>query len=182
MKKIVTVLMTAILAMGVFAGCAKADSDKENPDKVTNVTLEEIHTAVKDAYGENYLPNMEIPAEMLEAEFGLTKDLYAEVKAEQPMIGAHADRVVLVKAAEGKADAVEKALTEAREKKVNDTMQYPMNLAKIAASKVVRQGDYVAFLLVGAINDAPEATEEEAKEFAEKEVNKAVEAFNNLFK
>lgn len=195
MKKIITVMISVVLALGVFAGCSNSGGEKENPGNASNVTLEEIHTAVKEAYGENYLPNMEIPAEMLEAEFGLTKDLYTEVKAEQPMISTHADRVVIVKAAEGKADAVEKALVEAREKKVNDTMQYPMNLAKIAATKVLRNGDYVAFLLVGAIYEAEEVTEddakeigenevteEDAKEFAEKEVEKAVEAFNNLFK
>lgn len=182
MKKIITVMMSVVLALGVFAGCSSADGEKENPGNASNVTLEEIHTAVKEAYGENYLPNMEIPADILEAEFGLTKDLYAEVKAEQPMISTHVDRVVIVKAAEGKADAVEEALVEAREKKVNDTMQYPMNLAKIAASKVLRNGDYVAFLMVGAINDAAEVTEEDAKEFAENEAEKGVEAFNNLFK
>ncbi|HBW14383.1 MAG TPA: hypothetical protein DEF30_11255 [Proteiniclasticum sp.] len=182
MKKITTIIMTTVLALGVFAGCSNGSTDKETPENTKNVTLEEIHTAVKDAYGENYLPNMEIPAEMLEAEFGLTKDLYAEVIAEQPMIGTHADRVVLVKAAEGKADAVEEALNKAKENKIADTMQYPMNLPKIAATKVVRHGDVVAFLLVGAINENMDATEEEAKTFAETEVEKAVEAINNLFK
>ena len=182
MKKIITVMMSVVLALGVFAGCSKADGEKKNPENAIKVTLEEIYTAVKGAYGENYLPNMEIPADLLEAEFGLNKELYVEVKAEQPMIGVHADRVVIVKAAEGKADAVEQALIAAKEKKVSDTMQYPMNIAKIASAKILRKGDYVAFLLVGAVNDAAEVSEEEAKEFAEKEVEKGVEAFNNLFK
>lgn len=181
MKKIITVLMSVVLSLGVFAGCSKADGEKEKPGNASSVTLEEVYTAVKGAYGENYLPNMDIPAEMLEAEFGLTKDLYVEIKAEQPMIGVHADRVVIVKAAEGKAGIVEDALVAAKDKKVSDTMQYPMNLAKIDAAKILREGQYVVFLLVGAVNDAAEPTEEEAKEFAENEVQKGVKAFNNLF-
>ncbi|MGB4587963.1 MAG: hypothetical protein WBI17_01850, partial [Clostridiaceae bacterium] len=61
-------------------------------------------------------------------------------------------------------------------------MQYPMNLAKINSLKVVRQGDFVAFLLVGAINENMDANEEDAKKFAENEVEKGVNAFNDLFK
>lgn len=154
--------------------------DTNNTNK-TDVTVDDILNAIKTAYGENYLPNAEIPAEALELEFGLTPDMYEAVKAEQPMIGAHADRVVIVKAAEGKADAVEAALTTAKENKINDTFQYPMNLPKINATQIVRNGDYVCFLLVGAANENMEATEEEAKKFAEDEVQKGVKAFNDLF-
>lgn len=50
-------------------------------------------------------------------------------------------------------------MNEAREKKINDSMMYPVNAAKINAAKVVRRGDYVAFILLGKIDenvDAPE--------------------------
>lgn len=152
-----------------------------NNTNQTNVTVDDILTAIKGAYGENYLPNAEIPSELLEAEFGLTPDMYEAVKAEQPMIGAHADRVVVVKAAQGRADDVEAALNTAKENKINDTLQYPMNLPKINATKVVRNGDFVCFLLVGAPNENMDASEEDAKKFAEDEVQKGVKAFNDLF-
>lgn len=196
MKKIVVTLLSVVLIAGVLTACSKADtnnpaSDKNpssnetgNGDQTNNskVTVDEILTSIKAAYGEDYRPNMEIDAEMLKTEFGLTSDMYKEVKAEQPMIGTHADRVVIVKAAEGKAEKVEAALNTAKENKINDTLQYPMNIAKINATKVVRNGDFVAFLLVGAINESMDANEEEAKKFAEKEVEKGVKAFNDLFK
>lgn len=182
MKKIAVIMMSVLLLATVFSGCAKKESDKGTDENVKNVSMEEIHTAIKDAYGEDYLPNMPMLPEILEAEFGLDEDLYDEIVAEQPMMSIHADRVLLVKAKEGKAEDVEKILNEARERKISDSLQYPMNLAKVAATKVVRNGNYVAFLLVGSINDAAEITEEEAKDFAETEVAKAVEAFNNLFK
>lgn len=196
MKKMVVMLLSVVLIAGVLTACSKADTNKpasdKNPssnetvngDQTNNskVTVDEILNAIKAAYGEDYRPNMEINAEMLKTEFGLTSDMYKEVKAEQPMIGTHADRVVIVKAAEGKAEDVEAALITAKENKINDTLQYPMNIAKINATKVVRNGDFVAFLLVGAINENMDANEEEAKQFAEKEVEKGVKAFNDLFK
>lgn len=157
-------------------------NDTEDNTNTSKVTVDDILSSIKEAYGENYLPNVEMTSEFIDLEFGLTSDMYEEIKAEQPMISTHPDRVVIVKAAEGKADDVEAALIAAKDKLINDTFQYPMNLPKINATQIVRNGDYVAFLMVGAINENMDATEEEAKLFAEEEVEKAVNAFNNLFK
>ena len=161
-----------------------AQTETENKVDTNNseVTVDNIIEAIRAAYGENYLPNMEIFPELLETEFGLTSDMYEEIIAEQPMISVHADRVVVVKAGKGRADDVEAALIAAKENKIKDTLQYPMNLPKISATKVVRNGDFVCFLLVGAVNDNQDATEEELKQFAEEEVQKGVNAFNDLFK
>jgi hypothetical protein len=57
---------------------------------------------------------------------------------------------VVVKAKEGQEQAVEDALNAYRNAKVNDTMQYPMNLGKIQASRVERIGSYVCFVQLGA--------------------------------
>lgn len=211
MKKFLIILFTMVLTLTSITGCLRNntkaptndnnvtdnkvdnntngnvapptnETENNNNTNNTDVTVDDILNAIKTAYGENYLPNMEIDAQTLETEFGLTSDMYESVKAELPMIGTHADRVVIVKAAEGKADDVEAAFNTARENKVNDTLQYPMNLPKINATKIVRNGDFVCFLMVGAINENMDATEEEAKKFAEAEVEKGVNAFNELFK
>lgn len=195
MKKISIIILTMALTLSFITGCSKKDTKDpsndipsptgtENDDSTNNteITVDDILDAIKTAYGENYLPNMEIDTETLEMEFGLTSDMYEAVKAELPMIGTHADRVVIVKAAEGMVDDVEAALITAKENKVNDTFQYPMNLPKINATKIVRNEDFVCFLMVGAINENMDATEEEAKQFAEDEVEKGVNAFNDLFK
>lgn len=195
MKKISIIILTMALTLAFITGCSKDDTkapsndipsstETENDDSTNNteITVDDILNAIKAAYGENYLPNMEFDTESLEMEFGLTSDMYEAVKAELPMISTHADRVVIVKATEGRADDVEAALITAKENKVNDTLQYPMNLPKINSTKIVRNGDFVCFLMVGAINENMDATEEEAKQFAEDEVEKGVNAFNDLFK
>lgn len=146
-----------------------------------DVSVDDILTAIRDAYGESYLPDGEIPAEMLEMEFGLAPELYDEAKGEMAMITMHNDRVVVVKAKADKGDAVEAALNEARERKVADTLQYPMNVPKTNASRIVRNGRYLAFLLVGALPEDLDISEEERIKFAEDEVQKGVDAFNAQF-
>ncbi|MGN0168106.1 MAG: DUF4358 domain-containing protein [Acetatifactor sp.] len=116
-----------------------------------------IRTAITDALGENYWPTAALEPDMLESAFGITADMYDDYLAEMPMISAHVDTLVIIKAKEGQADAVEETLTAYREALVNDTMQYPMNLGKIQASRVEKVGNYVCFVQLGG--DTTEALE-----------------------
>lgn len=120
--------------------------------------MNDLKTAVTDALGENYWPDTAVEPDVLEMLFGLTADMYDDYLAEMPMISTNVDMLVVVKAKEGKADTVEAQLTAYRESKVNSTMQYPMNIGKIQASRVERIGDYVCFVQLGA--DTMEASEE----------------------
>lgn len=207
-KKIFAALFTALLAGSVLAGCSDNGAASSNapvsssapvssaePD--SSSTQEEVSSGsqtaageptpadiladIEEVYGENFMATMDIPDEMFEAQFPVDKDLIQEKVARMPMISAHADYVVIIRAVDGKGEEVEKQLTEIRENLVNDTMQYPSNLAKVQSSQVVRNGDTVAFLMVGAMNEDMDATEEEALEFAQAEVQKAVDAFNAAF-
>ena len=59
-------------------------------------------------------------------------------------------------------EEVESALNAYRDSLVNDTMQYPMNLGKIQASRVERIGDYVCFVQLGADTSSVEEQGDEA--------------------
>lgn len=176
MNKFMNKVLVLVLVLMTLVGCTTGVNEQTK-----TATVEEVVTAIKEAYGDDYVPNFEIGAEFLEAEFGLTSEMIEEVFAEQPMISVHADRLVVVKAAEGQADAVEAALIATKEAKVNDTFQYPNNIAKINAAQIIRHGDIVVFLMVGAVNESADMTEQEAKEFAENEIQKGVVAINDLF-
>ncbi len=108
-----------------------------------------VRDAVAEALGEEYWPDMALDPELLEMYFGLTDDMYEDYLAEMPMISANVDTLVVVKPKEGQADAVEEALSAYRESKVNDTMQYPINVGQIEASRVEKIGDYVCFVQLG---------------------------------
>lgn len=152
--------------------------DSENS---TDSSVGKIADAIKTAYGDNYIPSMDAPEEFMTGTVGLEADSYTEYFAQTPMISAHADTLIIVKAASGKTDEVKSKLEQYRDVLVNDTMQYPMNIAKINASKVVANGDYVAFILLGAIDEREDISEEEQAKFAEEQVAIGVDAFNAYF-
>lgn len=116
-----------------------------------------IKQAIVDEIGENYWPTMALTPEMLEGSFGLTSDMYEDYLGEMPMISTNVDTLLIIKAKSDKVSEVEEALNAYREALVNDTMQYPMNLGKIQASKVETIGNYVCFVQLGA--DTLEAME-----------------------
>ncbi len=154
-----------------------APEDDEN-----KTATEKVLQAIKTVYGESYLPNVTIEQELLETQFGLSTDTYVEAAGEVPMISTNPDTVLVVKAVTGKEGDVKAALEAYRSKLINDSANYPMNLEKINAAKVESEGEYVAFLLVGANDDRANATADARTSFAEYQVNKAVTAFHDYFK
>ena len=168
------------------------DTSAEATDEVTDDTTAsdeaaadskcaEILNAIKEAYGEDYVPNMALDAETLNTLLNITSDQYISFAAEMPMISVRVDTVIIIEAAEGQADAIEEALNNYRKVQVEDTLQYPSNVARVNASKVVRKDNFVAFLMVGKVNENMEVSEAEAAEYEEAEVQKAVDAFNAAF-
>lgn len=116
-------------------------------------TLAKVTKAVKKAYGDNYLPNMEYDSLYLKEIIGLDSSTYDAVVAEGPMMSAQVDTFIAVHAKSGKKTEVEKALKAYQSYLINDSFQYPMNLPKVNASKVVTVGDYVFFVMLGKMNN-----------------------------
>lgn len=124
--------------------------------------LQNAKKAVTDALGDDYWPDSEIPEEMLNETYGVSTDLYDAYLGECPMISVNVDTLLIIHAKDGKVEDVENALNAYRDSLVNDTMQYPMNLGKIQASRVERIGDYVCFVQLGADTSSVEEQGDEA--------------------
>ena len=124
--------------------------------------LQNAKKAVTDALGDDYWPDSEIPEEMLNETYGVSADLYDAYLGECPMISVNVDTLLIIHAKDGKVEDVENALNAYRDSLVNDTMQYPMNLGKIQASRVERIGDYVCFVQLGADTSSVEEQGDEA--------------------
>lgn len=172
-KRLFSILLVMIMGVVLLTGCQKNEENAAVPD------LETVYQAVKDAYGENYLPSVAYTSEDLENLFGISADMVAEFKAEGPMMSAHVDQFVAVKSAKGKADEVEQALTDYRQRLLDDTFQYPMNLPKINASTVLRKDDMVFFVMLGAFSESED--EEAALEEAREQVQIGIRAINQAF-
>lgn len=174
MKKALLLLLCAIVLQTGLVGCDNAQSNKDVP-------LDTILQNIRDAYGGDYIPDSDIPENLLTDVYGLTADMYVDIRAEMAMISTFPDTVLVVKAAEDQADNVEAALTTDKDNAISNTLQYPMNIPKTNATQVVRSGDYVAFLMVGAVGEFDDAQSEEAMRFARDETQKAVKAFEDSF-
>lgn len=163
------------------AGSSSGDiSGSDSNDKNSTLSAKGLRDAVAKAYGENYLPDQAMDAEMIESEFGLTKDMYDEVVAEAPLIGFHPDRLVIVKPKKGKEANVKRALEDALLVMKEQQMQYPVNVAKVNAGKVLEKDGYYCFMILGQTDDTSENDDDAAK-FAEKQIDIGVKAFDNYF-
>lgn len=151
------------------------ESDGGNADEASET--QKILNNIREAYGDNYLPSMSIDNDTYESMFGISADLYSEAAGDMMMISTYPDTVMIFKAADGKFDDLLAAVNAYKDTVMANTMQYPINIEKVNATKVVTKDDYVAFLLVGAIDES----DEPSPEFAQEQVQIAVDAFNASF-
>lgn len=190
MRKIMITMVAVAAALTVVTGCqakpsqdvtqAQTQESTEEPTTAREVKLEDIYTAVKEAYGDQYIPSMEYDEQALKELFGIPADLYISYIAEGPMISVHVDNFVAIEAKEGKGEEVEKLLNTYRDYLVTESLQYPMNMSKVEASEVVRHGDYVFFVMLGAVDDDA-ADEASALEAAKKSNHIGVDVINGFF-
>lgn len=111
--------------------------------------MEGIKTAIVNELGQNYFPDMALMPDMLEAAFGITSDMYDDYLAEMPMISANVDTLLIIRAKDDKVKEVEDILDAYRDNQISNTMQYPMNIGVVQASRIERIGNYVCFAQLG---------------------------------
>lgn len=119
--------------------------------------MERVKSAILNTVGDNYFPNMALMPDMLEEQFGITADMYDDYLAEMPLISANVDTLLIIRAKDGKVKEVEDALDVYRDARINDSLQYPMNVGVVQASRIERIGNYVCFAQLGG--DVMEAME-----------------------
>lgn len=173
-KRIIMLLAISMLAV-LAVGCTPKE-------EVKDVDIKEIHAAVKESLGEDYGANRDLEKEELEGIVKVKEEDMEEYIAQAPMISVGVDNFIAIEAKEGKADEIEQGLNNHRKYLVEDSMQYPMNIAKINASKVIRHGDYLFFVMLGKYDDRDNVTEEQALEFAQEETKKVEDIINGFFK
>lgn len=140
-------------------------------------SLAYLRDAVVEVLGDNYWPNAEITPDILEQIYGVKPDMYDAYFGEAPMISAHVDTLIIVQAKEDQVEAVEEALNAYRDVQVSDTMQYPMNVGKIQASRIEVMGNYVCFVQLGADTQAVMDEGDEAViDYCLQENEKAIDA------
>lgn len=188
MKKRVLALMLAVSL--ALVGCSGKGNEKETTNgadggssaQIQDASMTVIHDAVKAAYGENYLPSMPYDDTSLQDVFGVDPEWCEEYIAEGPMISAHVDTFVGIKAkSEEDKNKVLGALEEYRNYLINDSFQYPANVMKVQASEVISFENYVFFLMLGTVPmEVEEQGEDAVLAEAEAQNQIAVEAIRGV--
>ena len=137
-------------------------SDESSDESVSTgtVTAAEIGAAVEKEFGDDFIPNMEIDGSILDATYGVKSDWYSEMYGKVPMISANVDTFIAIKAKDGHAADIEKALNDYAEYYKNDAFKYPKDIQKVNALKVYTKGDYVFFIMLGVPTDEVENMED----------------------
>ncbi|MFI3141582.1 MAG: DUF4358 domain-containing protein [Clostridia bacterium] len=164
MKKIIAIVL-ALVVIGVgayfmfFASTGDAQTETTQTTQVVedeaaaSGLLSAAHQGVVDYFGEFYAATGDVPAENAEALFGLDLSLAAEYIIQMPMISVQNDLFIGIEVTDGNIDAVVAALNAYRENLVSDMMQYPTNLIKSNASRVIVIDNYAFLLVLGTIDD-----------------------------
>lgn len=153
-------------------------ADDTTEEATDGVTIEQLHEAIKNAYGEEYLPNMPLDAEMFASMFGVQPEWVEEMVAETPMIGFNVDALVIVKPTEGNEENVLNTLTAYADMQKDGAVQYPMNLPKLQAIQCYAKGGYVFYYVLGVVSDDLLFGEGEYADYTEADLEQAkVDAF-----
>lgn len=183
-------LLALVLALACTVGTLSATVAVDQPIIVEAATkkaplLNTVYSAVRNAYGSDYLPNMRLSKDEIKSRYGISSSWYKGAIAEVPMISAQADELVIVKAKNSNAKKkIKSALVKYRKWLQEESFQYPMNQTKVQAAKIYVKGDYVCLFVLGTIdNRIASGTDDEKKIEAYKAENaKAVEAIRKLYK
>lgn len=189
-KKILMVLLALTCVTGsvpaavitnepVEAAAAVKSAKKKTP------TLKQLYSAVKKAYGKNYLPSVKLDTKDIETRYGIKESWYKDAVAEVPMMSAQVDQCVIVRAKNSNAKKKTKKALQSYQKALReDRFQYPANQLKIQGSRVYVKGNYVCFFMLGSIDKKTEESPDESKVIdAYREQNKkAVNAIKKLYK
>ena len=159
------------------AGNNTGNTLAESTEPVQESSLMYLRDAVAEALGEDYWPDSVMEPEYVQDLYGLKPDMYEDIFVETPMIGTNVDTLIIVQAKKDRVEDVEKALNTYREGEINNTMQYPMNIGKVQASRIETIDNYVLFIQLGGSSvDAEEEGEEKVMELSREQNEKALEA------
>ena len=136
-----------------------------------------VRNAIAKMYGTQYFPNVKVHADAEYLKMYLADTLkmdeawVEDIVIEVPMISANVDTLILVKPSAGNAENVLTALNNYKNYLINETFQYPMNVARIQRAVVEQVGDYVCFSILGGAVDDPSmygfTTDEELADYYE---------------
>lgn len=161
---VATVVMTAMLAACGTTGngettptptpttAPEADTP-DVPEIAPKDMISNIHQAIQEAYGEGYMPSVELDEYFMTETLKLDSSWYDAAFAEGMMMAVIPDTLVLVHPTEGNLENVQKAL-EAYKETLASNAWYPTTVIRAQGAVTGTVGEYVYFVvLTGSVDD-----------------------------
>lgn len=134
----------------VQAGSTYVENELGMRKNRTFPTLSELKENVKEELGNHYWPEVPISEKELEEMTGITEDMYVEFLAEEQIVDANIDLLIIIRAKEDYVGAIEDALEGYRNRVIEENQKYPQNLGKAKASRMETIENYICFVQLGA--------------------------------
>lgn len=146
MKKILSLLLTSIMVLGLV-GCS---SKGANEGVAKDVPTADLVSAVKEKIEVRMTGPVE--GELAKTNFHLNLDEVNEYTIEQGMINTGIETLAVVKAKDGKTDAIKKSLNQVVEDKKNG-FKYPGEEEAIDNAKIEVIGNYVVLFIIPDLDE-----------------------------
>ncbi|MBC8570001.1 DUF4358 domain-containing protein [Zongyangia hominis] len=174
MKKLLAVLLAAMMTVTLFAGCAQKEgssssaSQPQSKDELKEgVKLSDIVQKIDEEIG-IAMPG-DLTKEMLADMYDIGEDMVEDFSGKFAQVIPGVDEVVVIKAKDGKVQDVKAALEKRKEARIEE--QYlPDMKEKAELGRVVVKGNYAALLIVG-----------DSEKGLDKEIQKAEDIFLSFF-
>lgn len=200
LKRILVAALAAIMLIGCTAckndpqkpdGTSKKDQTTASPESTkklddtkkadVNLTPAEIEKKIADAIGaDNYLCTVDRDMDFFYNYYGFDRDKVEAVVAKETTISAvNPDGVIVMKVKDGYADTAVELLNKGFAQQVSYIRLYPFNVQKVLNARIVKEGNYVIYVVAGASYDG-EDSEAELK-LAEAEYAKIDAVLSEIF-
>ena len=151
-------------------------------DRDNSKTLNEAYEAVKNEYGDFYIPSKAINKEQMASVYGVSMAYVEDYIGECAMMSTHVDVFIGIKAARGHADEIKQQLSNYKEQMLLRYVSDPAKIAKINASSVRVFKDYVFFMVLGQNSDSVTLDKADYVTQATEDIKRGEEILNKVFK
>ena len=148
MKKLISLLATAVLCTGLLAGCGSKDAAGASMEMKEGQRVKTVVDQIAEEIGLTMVAP--IDDEMLKQISYIDPSDVEAYYGQITMANVSADNVIAIKAAPDKKDAVVEGLNKRLEDVQNSFAQYlPEQYEKAMKGRVVEKGNYVFLLILG---------------------------------
>lgn len=164
MKRFIALTLVAVMAVTLFAGCSKKNTDATTAAP-KNPEVKDIWTKIEEKIGKDNMPSlMDADAEMISTFYYVKAEDIESYAVKFPMMNVKAEEYFLAKVKDGKMDAVKEGIEKRKADLDAQWKQYlPDQYELVKKAQTVINGNYILFAVGDNADKAVEVFNAETK-------------------